>query len=370
MIPWAEPEFFGNEHQYVLDVLKSRWISEGEYVTKLENCFKSAYGTPYFTAVANGTAALHLAFLACGIKPNDEVIVPSYGFLATVNVLKLMNVKIVFCDVNIDTWCLDTSQLIDLIGEKTRAIVTIHNYGNVFSISDLQQISKKYGLYLIEDCAEAFPCYFGKKLAGSFGDIATFSFQSSKNIVSGEGGMINCRSKVLHERVRLLKNHGMDRKIQYWHSMPGLNYRLTNIQAAIATAQFEHLIEIKRKKDQIFNYYQSALCVFPELVFQKIEKKCTPTMWATAVRIKTIKSKKESSNLVAQMKNLGVECRLGFWEAHQMGYVDDPGCVVAATISKQIVVLPISTKLTNKNLEFVVECLRTTLRDMRLISGD
>ena len=184
---WAEPEYFGNERKYALEAIDSTWISGGIFINRLEEFFENLYGTSNVSAVANGTAAIHLALLACDLNPGDEVIVPAYGFLAAANVLKLMHVDITFCDIDPNTWSLDNSLLEQLITPKTKAVISIHNYGNVSGIIELRQITKKYDLFLIEDCAEAFPSYYNEKLAGSFGDISTFSFQSTKNVTSGEG---------------------------------------------------------------------------------------------------------------------------------------------------------------------------------------
>ena len=367
MIPWAQPELFGKERQYVLEALDSTWISEGSFVKQLELRFQELYKTPYISAVTNGTAAIHLALLACDIKPGDEVIVPAYGFLAAVNILKIMNIDIIFCDIDLKTWSLDNCLLEKLINSNTKAIITIHNYGNVAGLSELKKISKKHGLYLIEDCAEAFPCYYAGHLAGSFGDIATFSFQSTKNVTSGEGGLVRCGSKNLFEKVELIKSHGMDRKVQYWHLMPGLNYRLTNVQAAIATAQLEQIELIKRKKDHIYKFYKEKLSKFNGIIFQDIEDCCVPTIWATAIRLKKIKNKSQSVEVVSLMKEAGIECRIGFWEASKMSYLNYPTCKNAKVISKQTIVLPISTKLTDKDLEYITSNLLKILRKKSLI---
>lgn len=366
-IPWAQPEYFGNERQYAMEAINSTWISDGSFVDRLELQFQKLYQTPYISAVSNGTAAIHLALLACELRPGDQVIVPAYGFLAAVNILKIMNIDTVFCDINLNTWSLNNRSLENLINSKTKAIITIHNYGNVAGLSELQKISKKHGLYLIEDCAEAFPCYYAQKLAGSFGDFATFSFQSTKNVTSGEGGIVRCQSEKLHTKVELLKSHGMDRKIQYWHTVPGLNYRMTNIQAAIATAQLEQIDKIKSRKDHIYQFYKEKLSGFEDIIFQGVEEFCVPTIWATAVRLRRIKNKSQALDVVSSMKKVGIECRIGFWEASEMDYASYPTCKNAKVVSTQTIVLPISTNLTDKNLEYITENLLKVLQRKSLV---
>jgi perosamine synthetase len=221
--------------------------------------------------VANGTAALHVAYLALGIRAGDEIIVPGFGFLAAANIALHMSARPVFCEVDPRTWCMRAEDIAPLLTARTRAIIAVHTYGNVCNMDGILELAGAHKIPVIEDVAEAFPSRYRNQLAGTMGTIGTFSFQATKTITTGEGGMVTTEESGLHERMVLYRNHGLLRKRHYWHEVPGHNFRLTNLQAALGCAQLERLDAIIVERHRVNDRYRKHLSSLPGIVPQQFD---------------------------------------------------------------------------------------------------
>lgn len=263
-IPVYQPYLCGNEKHYVIDCLDSSWISsKGKFITAFELALAKYIGAPHAIAVCNGTVALHLALLALDIQPGDEIIVPTFTYVASVNTIVQVGAKPIFVDSLEGTWQIDPEQVRAKITPKTRAVMAVHLYGQSCDMKALQALCKEHQLYLIEDCAEALGTYYHGEHVGNFGDIATFSFYGNKTLTTGEGGMVVARDPNLHVRAANLKNQGISNSLQYWHDQIGYNYRMTNICAAIGLAQLEQIDDILAKKRRIATWYNENLRDLP-----------------------------------------------------------------------------------------------------------
>jgi perosamine synthetase len=257
-IPIYKPSVTKLEKKYVNDCLDSEWISsKGKYVNLFEKSFANKTNIKYATSVCNGTAALHLALLSLGIGPGDEVIVPTFTYIASVNSIVYCGAIPVFVDSLEETWQVNPQDIIKKITPKTKAIMVVHLYGQSCEMDLISKISKDNDVFLIEDCAEAFGTYYKDKHVGSFGDISTYSFFGNKTITTGEGGMVSTNNETLYRRAIHLKGQGLAEHRQYWHDVVGYNYRMTNIACAIGMAQLERSDELISKKRKIANYYHS-----------------------------------------------------------------------------------------------------------------
>ncbi|WP_295738887.1 aminotransferase class I/II-fold pyridoxal phosphate-dependent enzyme [uncultured Helicobacter sp.] len=258
--PVATPSLHGNELNYLLDAFFSSWISSsGRYITQFEEAFALYCGVGQGVSVFNGTVALHLALHALGITQGDEVIVPDLTFAATINAVLLAGATPVIVDIEEDSWCISPQAIESAITPRTKAIIPVHLYGQVCDMEAIMNLAKKYKLYVIEDCAEAHGAEFDGKKVGSFGDVGCFSFFGNKVITTGEGGMCVCNDKALSEKMRILRDHGMDKHKRYWHSEVGFNYRMTNIQAALGLAQLERIDEILYHRERYEKQYKQIL---------------------------------------------------------------------------------------------------------------
>lgn len=258
-IPIYKPSITNLEKKYVNECLDSSWISsKGKYIDIFEKSFAQKINIDYSVSVCNGTVALHLALLALGIGPGDEVIVPTFTYIASVNAIVYCGATPVFVDSLEETWQINPEEIYKKITSKTKAIIVVHLYGQSCDMNYICKIAQESEVFLVEDCAEAFGTYYQGKHVGSFGDISTYSFFGNKTITAGEGGMVVTNNETLYLRSLHLKGQGLAEHRQYWHDVVGYNYRMTNITCAIAQAQLERSDELISKKRKIAEYYHSA----------------------------------------------------------------------------------------------------------------
>ena len=313
--PVYQPSLTGNEKKYVDECLDSTWISsKGKFIGKFEDDFAKFIGVDYATSVCNGTVAVHLALVALGIGAGDEVIVPTFTYIASANPVLVVNAKPVFVDSLPDTWQMDPKDIEAKITDKTKAIVVVHLYGHPCDMDAIMSIAKKHNLYVIEDCAEAIGSKYKGQTVGSFGDIGCFSFFGNKTMTCGEGGMVVTSDAMLADRLRRYKNQGNAKYREYWNDILGFNYRMTNIQAAIGLAQLEQVGGFIEKKRQIANWYMEELKDYP-LVFNKETKDVFHTYWMVSCLVEKADMR---DSLREFLKLNGVETRPTFYPIHTM----------------------------------------------------
>ncbi|MHB8580844.1 MAG: DegT/DnrJ/EryC1/StrS family aminotransferase [Ignavibacteriaceae bacterium] len=314
-IPIYQPTLDGNEKKYVNECLDTSWISSrGEFIPRFENDFRKFIGVEHATAVSNGTVALHLAIVTLGIGPGDEVIVPSFTYIASVSTIAITGATPVFVDSLEDTWQMDPKDVKNKITIHTKAIMAVHLYGHPCEMDELVRLAKENNLFLIEDCAEAFGSTYKKKHVGTFGDLATFSFYGNKTITTGEGGMVVTNDETLYDRAYHLKMHGLAKYRQYWHDVLGFNYRMTNICAAIGLAQLEKANEKIHNKRQIAKWYNDALKDLPVKHHGEYGE-VFHSYWMYSILVETPKMRED---LREYLKGKGIETRPTFFPVHTM----------------------------------------------------
>lgn len=237
-IPVAGIKLTEKEITAAVNVLRSGILRQGKECDAFEDEFAKKVGAEYAVSCASGTAALHIAYMAF-LRPSDEVLVPSFTFIATGSTVTLAGGKPVFCDVDPNTFLIDLGDAERKITLRTRAISPVHLFGNVCDIDAVKTFAKKHNLVIVWDAAQAHGAYFNCSDVGSFGDFVCYSFYSSKNLFLGEGGMICTDNPDLGRSLRFLRTHGQTDK--YLHTMLGLNYRMTDVQAAIGREQLKRL---------------------------------------------------------------------------------------------------------------------------------
>ena len=252
MIPWAKPNYYGYEEKYVKQALKSTWLSDGSFIQKFEKNLSSYVNSKFAISVTNCTAAIHLVYLALGLKKGEEVIIPGYGYLAAANIALQMGIKPVFADVDEKTFCVTSKSIEKKITSRTKLIVVINTYGNVCDLDPIIKIAKFKKIPVLEDAAESFGSSYKGKQSGAIADIGTYSFQATKTITTGEGGMVvTNKNNNFIERLKSIRNHGVKIK-RYYHYLPGHNFRLTNVQASIGCAQLKKFSEIVSERKRIY----------------------------------------------------------------------------------------------------------------------
>lgn len=315
MIPVAEPDLRGKEFEYLSDAFLSTWISSaGKYIDKFESEFAAFCGTKHGVATSNGTVALHLALVALGIGEGDEVIVPDLTFAATINAVLHANATPVIVDIEEEGWCIDPVEIEKAITPRTKAIIPVHVYGQPCDMDAIMDIAQRHDLKVIEDAAEAHGAKFKGQRVGSFGDIACFSFFGNKVITTGEGGMCLTNSDELNEKMRVLRDHGMNKKKKYWHDTIGFNYRMTNLQAAIGCAQLERIDQILAAKKSLEASYRKVLEGFGFIHWQADMPERARIVWLVCALIKT----DARDRVIQALRDNGVDARPFFYPLSEM----------------------------------------------------
>jgi dTDP-4-amino-4,6-dideoxygalactose transaminase len=253
LIPISKPYIGQAEKQAVMDVLDSGMLAQGPKVAKLEEKFTEVCHTQYAIATTSGTTALHVALLAHDIGPGDEVITTAFTFMASVNSILFVGATPVFVDIEADTFNINPAEIEAVITPKTKAILLVHLYGYPCNMDAIVNIAEKHGLIIIEDACQAIGAKYKNKPVGSFG-TGCFSLYATKNIMSGEGGMITTSDETIATRCKMIRNHGMQRR--YYHDMLGYNFRMSDLHAAIGLVQIKRLQEFtaaRRQNADLFN---------------------------------------------------------------------------------------------------------------------
>ena len=313
--PVYRPRLAGNEREYVNRCLDTTWISSrGEYIEKFEQAFGAYVGSDYATTVANGTVAIHLALLAAGVGPGDEVIVPTLTYVASVNTVVQAGATPVFAESLSETWQIDPADVERRITSKTKAVMAVHLYGQSCDMDALTRLCRGRNLLLIEDCAEAFGTRYQGQHVGTFGDVATFSFFGNKTITTGEGGMVVCRDPDVYRRATHLKSQGVSRERVYWHDVIGYNYRMTNIAAAIGLAQIEQADFVIARKREVAAWYAAGLAELPVNVHAEAPG-TLHSFWMCSLLTDTADTRDALRDHLAER---GVETRPLFWPSHML----------------------------------------------------
>lgn len=323
-IPISRPALMGNELRYVTDCVETGWISSlGDYVQRFEEAFAEFCGAEHAVTCSNGTTALHLALLALGVKPGDEVIVPTLTYVATANAVVYCGAKPVFVDSEPETWNMDVAQVEALISPHTKGIIVVHLFGHPVDMDPIMDIARRHGLFVLEDAAEAPGAEYKGRRVGSIGDAATFSFFGNKIITTGEGGMVTTNDRTLADEVRRLKNHGMDPHRKYWFSTVGYNYRLTNVASAIGLAQLEKIDWHLEQRQQIASWYREFLASVPGLTWQ-VEKEWARHVWWLFTILMDEDIPLGRFDLLDGLKARGVEGRQIIYPITQLPSYQDP----------------------------------------------
>jgi perosamine synthetase len=363
-IPVSEPSITQKEIDYVLDALKSGWVSSiGGYINKFETGFAAFVGTKYALCVSNGTVALHLALLACGLKPGDEVIVPDLTFIATANAVTYTGATPVIVDIDPETWCISPEEIKKAVTPKTKAIIPVHLYGHPADMDPILDIARKHNLFVIEDCAEAHGAEYKGRKVGSFGQFGTFSFYGNKIITTGEGGMLTTDDEELFKRAKFLKDHAMSPAKRYWHTEVGYNYRMTNLQAALGVAQLERINELIEKKRQIFNWYKEFLCEVDGIRLNPEKEWAKNVFWMVCLILdKNFGISRDE--LIVRLKEKGIDTRPFFYPMSEMPMYkggtnyDSP---TAKALSENGINLPSGSNLTEKEVKWIAENVKKTI---------
>ncbi|MBE2238511.1 MAG: DegT/DnrJ/EryC1/StrS family aminotransferase [Caldilineaceae bacterium] len=359
-IPVYTPVLDGREEKYVLDAVRSGWISSlGSYVARFEQDFARFCGVRHAVSVSNGTVALHLALHALGIGPGDEVIAPSLTFIATANAVQYTGATPVFADVDAVTWCIDPHDVRKRITPRTRAILPVHLYGHPAPMRELQALADEQGLWLVEDAAEAHGAAIDGRCVGGWGRVATFSFYANKVITTGEGGMVTTDDDALAARCRMLRDHAMPPHRRYWHDEVGFNYRMTNLQAAVGVAQMERIHHFIRRKREIAARYREGLADISGITFAAEQPGYTNIYWMASLLVDPPFALTRD-DLIPALRAHGIDSRPFFHPLDALPpYCSDAPRPVALHLSRCGLNLPSSPSLTDDQVAYICGIIRS-----------
>jgi len=375
MIPQTVPVISGNEWKYIKECLDTGWVSSvGSFVNRFEKIVADYVGVKHAVAVVNGTSALHVSLIACGVKPEDEVIVPTLTFIAPVNVIKYCGAYPIFMDCVVDTLCLDVQKVVDFLSneceqkqdghtynKKTRrrikAVIPVHVFGHPVEMDDLLEICLLHNIHIIEDATESLGSEYKGQRAGSFGRLGCLSFNGNKIVTTGGGGMIVTNDEDLAKRIKHLSTQAKNDPIEYDHDDIGYNYRLTNIQAAMGVAQMERLdefITIKRKNAFL---YKGLLSELNEVKFLWEEVWAKSNFWFYTMKVDS----EHKTPLIEYLLTRNIQVRpiwklihtLSMYSDFQTYEIDNAVDAYEGCIS-----IPCSVDLKEKDIRYVVENIK------------
>lgn len=334
--------------------LESSWISGGEFHDRFERDLERRFGSPVVIC-SNGTAALQLAYQCLELGPGDEVIIPGFGYMGAANVARQLGLKPKYADVLPSTWCLDADSLERTISSRTRAIVAIHTYGSACDMRRVLDIAQEQKIPIIEDCAESFGSKFDGRWLGTFGAMGTLSFQATKTITTGEGGGVVSNDPSLLRLARLYRSHGIERD-RYRHIVPGNNYRMTNVQAAIGCAQIEKFDTFARKRIELTSKYRDRLSSIAELALQAVPEGLDAVPWTFGVLIRG-RDASFRDCVIEELADLNIETRPGFYTPNQLDGYGRHDIPVSDEVAESIIVLPFYPSLATEDVEHICSSL-------------
>ncbi len=347
----------------MVEALRSGWISSGPYVSRLEEQVSNTFDVAHSLAVSNGTTALHLAYLALGLRPGDEVVIPAFSYLAAANVAIQLGLVPVFADVDPETFCLTAESVSKVLTERTRLVVAIHTYGSMCDVDEIMRLCASSEVTVIEDAAEAMGSSLRGRFAGTIAPIGTLSFHAAKTVTTGEGGMVLSRDESLANSMRSWRTHGST-QTRYWHDVPGHNFRMGNLQAAFGCAQMDHWSQIVSERNKVTEKYLSLLKNLPGVSLQKPGAGVEPLVWAVAVELDPHVYVQGRDKVLSQLSELGVECRNGFYSPSQMPLYAGYQCVtpISDRLAQNVISLPTYVDLSENEIEYVVSSLKSLAR--------
>ena len=360
------------ERALLLDAFDSNWIAPlGPHVDAFEREFCDTVGVPHAAALSSGTAVLHLALLLLGVGSGDEVLVSTFTFAATANVVKYLGAKPVFIDSDRETWNMDPGLLEEELAECSRrgqlpkAVVAVDLYGQCADYDRILAVCGRYGVPVVEDAAEALGAAYKGKPAGSFGAAAAFSFNGNKIITTSGGGMFVSADRSLVDRARHLATQARDPAPHYQHSVVGYNYRMSNLLAAVGRGQLRVLRDRVARKREIFHYYQRVLGDLPGISFMPTAGYGEPNYWLTCILVDPARFGVTREDIRLALEKENIESR-PLWKPMHLQPVFKDCRVRGGSASEEIfrdgLCLPSGTALTDMELERVAGIVRATCR--------
>ncbi|MEG0308369.1 MAG: DegT/DnrJ/EryC1/StrS aminotransferase family protein [Clostridium sp.] len=372
-LPYAIPLIDDNDINEVVDTLKSGWVAKGPRTIEFEKNFAEYTGAKYAIAMNSATAALHIALIAAGVKAGDEVITTPMTFAATANTIIHAGATPVFVDIDPVTFCIDADKIEEKITDKTKAIVPVHYTGHACDMDKIRDIAKRHNLFISEDAAHAVETFYKGDLIGKNGDCACFSFYATKNICTGEGGMLTTNREDIAEKARVLSTHGMSKAAwnrygkggawRYDIEYPGHKYNMFDIQAALAKTQMEKLDYMQDVRKHIVDKYTEAFKNLDGVKIPEVAEYTTHSWHLYVLRLDLGKLTIDRDKFIELMGEANIGTSVHFIPVHLMSYYretygySEGDFPVAESYFDTIVSLPLYPKMTEVDTQDVINAV-------------
>jgi dTDP-4-amino-4,6-dideoxygalactose transaminase len=380
-LPFSLPEIGEEEIDEVADTLRSGWLTNGPKTRAFEEAFREATNARHAVALSSCTAGLHLALLAAGIGPGDEVITTPLTFAATVSMIIHTGATPVLADIRDDDYNIDPMQIERRLTPRTKAIIPVHYAGQPCRMDEILAIAKQRNLHVIEDAAHALGASYRGKKVGAIGDCATFSFYPIKPITTGQGGMLTTDNEELAERVRLLSLHGLSRnawdrysdKGSAFYSVlaPGFNYVMTDIQAAIGIHQVRRLPDMQTKRTKLAGMYDDELADLPEIIRPFVRDEVEHCWHLYAIRVDGDRLRIGRDQVIEELRARGIGTSVHFIPIHYHPYFSDRLGVsegafpVVERVFSGLISLPLYSRMAREDVNRVTMALHEIIQTNR-----
>jgi perosamine synthetase len=360
-IPIAKPDFGKDEETAVKEVLESGIIASGPRTKQFEKEFAKYIGVEHAVAVANGTVALDVALKALNLGSGDEVITSAFSFVASGNCILFQNAKPVFADIDPRTFNIDPKDVAKKITSKTKALIPIHMFGQPANMDALKKLAKDHGLFLVEDAAQAHGAEYKGQKAGSIGDVGCFSLYATKNMTSGEGGIVTTNDAELAKKARLLINHGQSQK--YLHDTLGYNYRITDMCAAIGSVQLKKLDKLNEKRRENAQLLTQGIRKLAGLTAPHVNPNVKPVFHQYVVRVEEnypLNRDELADRLTEKGVGNAVHYPLPIYRQplyQKLGY-KDVACPNTEDACKRVLSLPVHPLVKREDIEYILDVLK------------
>jgi len=358
-IPVYAPTLGNEELTLLEDCIQTGWISSlGKYIPRFERSMARFCRAGHAAATSSGTAALHLALMSLEIGRGDEVILPTFTFVATANSVAYTGAKVVLVDVSDDTWTIDPHRIDAAITRKTKAIIAVHLYGHPCDMDPILEMARRHRIRVIEDAAEAHGAKYKGKRVGALGDAGCLSFYGNKVITTGEGGMVLTNDAAIDERIRFLRDHSMHKKKRYYHPEIGYNYRMTNMQAAVGCAQMKRLTAVLSAKRKLAKMYSQRLRQIEGIRLPPEQSWARNIFWMYTIVVEPSFGA-TSVELAKRLDSDGVDTRRAFVPMHLLPmYPTRKRFPVSERISQNALSLPSAPNLVEDDIDYICERIR------------
>lgn len=363
-VPWARPYFGSAEVDMVSNTLATGWLSQGEKVRALEERLRELTDAPFTVAMNSGTAALDVALKLMGVQPSDEVLVPAFAYIASVNCVLYQGARPVFVDIDPRTFNLSVASARERITSSCKGMVIIDYAGQAAAWDELRSFAKEYGLFLVDDAAPALGGRYRGKALGTLGDVGVTSFHAAKTFTTVEGGMLFLHDSKLDSRARRIRSHGESPEVKYRHLELGHNYRMTDLHAAVGLAQFSRYYEVLTDRARAASYYSEHLKDITGITIPQVLPGNEHAWFLYPILVE------QRDQVRDRLAEMGIDTNISWpYPAYEQPYLKryySSPCPVTEEVCRKVLCLPLYYGITQAEQDYIVSSIEQALSELKV----